>query len=59
MAASLIFSSGGVDYVALEFLGHVNALGTVWVAVLRNHDLEVGPIQPLVVLAPDVVTSSY
>lgn len=50
------FTSGGVDYLGLEILEHEDGVGTIWLAIPKNHDLETGPVTPVVVLAPDVVT---
>lgn len=54
--SGLEFTSGGVDYIGLEILEHEDGIGTIWLAIPRNHDLESGPVTPLIVLAPDVVT---
>lgn len=46
------FSSGGIDYVGLEFLLHIPGEGNVWVAVPQANDLETAPINPMIVLDP-------
>ncbi len=56
--SGLEFSSGGVDYIGLELLEHESGIGTIWLAIPRNHDLEAGPVTPLVVLAPDTVQAT-
>jgi len=50
------FSSGGTDYIGLEMIKHEDGIGTIWIAIPESHDLETGPIAPLVVLCPDIVT---
>ena len=54
--SGLQFTSGGVDYIGLEILEHEDGIGTIWLAIPKNHDLDVGPVNTQVVLAPDVVT---
>ena len=54
--SGLEFTSGGVDYYGLELLEHEAGIGTIWLAIPRNHDLEAGPVTPLIVLNPDVTT---
>ncbi len=54
--AGVQFTSGGVDYQGIEMLQHEDGIGTIWLAVPKNHDLETGPVTPRIVLAPDVVT---
>ena len=54
--SGLEFTSGGVDYLGLEMLEHEDGVGTIWLAVPKSHDLETGPVTPLIVLAPDAVT---
>ena len=54
--SGLEFTSGGVVYLGLEMLEHEDGVGTIWFAIPKNHDLEVGPVTPVIVLAPDVVT---
>ena len=56
--SGLKFTSGGVDYMGLEMLEHEDGIGTIWIAVPKNHDLDTGPISPVIVLAPDVVTAN-
>ncbi len=50
------FTSGITVYIGLEILEHEAGVGTIWLAIPKNHDLETGPVTPVVVLAPDVVT---
>jgi hypothetical protein len=52
----LQFNSVGTIYLALELVQHSAGVGTVWLAIPKSHDLEVGPTTPRYVLAPDVVT---
>ena len=54
--SGLEFTSGGVDYIGLEILEHEDGIGTIWLAIPKNHDLDVSPVNTQVVLAPDVVT---
>ena len=54
--SGLEFTSGGVDYLGLEILEHEDGVGTIWLAIPKNHDLESSPATPVVVLAPDEVT---
>ena len=54
--SGLEFTSGGVDYIGLEILEHEDGVGTIWLAIPKNHDLDVSPVDLKVVLAPDVVT---
>ena len=54
--SGLQFTSGGVDYIGLKLLEHEDGVGTIWEAIPKNHDLDVGPVTPVIVLAPDVVT---
>jgi hypothetical protein len=54
--SGLQFTSGGVDYIGLEILEHEDGVGTIWLAIPKNHDLETGPEEMRIVLAPDVVT---
>jgi len=49
------FTSGGVDYLGMEMLEHEDGVGTIWLAIPKNHDLETGPVTPLIVLNPDVL----
>jgi len=58
VGGGLTFTSGGVDYSTLEFLTHVDGIGTIWAAIPRMYDLETGPVVPMIVLCPDVVTPS-
>ena len=51
------FTSGSVVYYGIEMLQHVAGVGTIWVAIPKNHDLESVPVAPVIVLAPDVVTA--
>jgi hypothetical protein len=37
-------------------LEHEDGVGTIWLAIPKNHDLETGPEELRIVLAPDVVT---
>jgi|GEM_PF-2183582 len=53
--SGLEFTSGGVDYIGLELLEHEAGVGTIWLAIPKNHDLETGPVTPVIVLAPDTV----
>ncbi len=53
--SGLQFTSGGVDYIGLEILEHEDGVGTIWLAIPKNHDLDAGPVTPVIVLAPDVV----
>ena len=39
-----------------HILEHEDGVGTIWLAIPKNHDLDTGPVTPVVVLAPDVVT---
>ncbi len=55
----LAYTSGGVDYIALEYLVHSQGIGTIWVAIPKNYDLTVGPVTAVINLAPDVVTPNY
>ena len=50
------FTSGGVDYVGLEFLEHKDGVGSIWLAIPKDHDLETGPVTPVIVLAQGAVT---
>lgn len=52
------FTSGGVDFAGLEFLLHIPAKGNVWIAIPRNHDLEAGPVTPVIVLNPDTTLAN-
>ena len=54
--SGLEFTSGAVVYLGLEILEHEDGIGTIWLAIPKNHDLDTGPVTPVVVLAPDVVT---
>lgn len=54
--SSLEFTSGGVDYLGVQLLEHEDGVGTIWLGLPKNHDLDVGPVTPVIVLAPDVVT---
>jgi hypothetical protein len=54
--SGLEFTSGAVVYIGLEILEHEDGIGTIWLAIPKNHDLDTGPVTPVVVLAPDVVT---
>lgn len=54
--SGLQFTSGGVDYIGLEILEHEDGVGTIWLAIPKNHDLETGPVTVQIVLAPDVLT---
>lgn len=58
VGGGLTFTSGGVDYSTLEFLTDVTGIGTIWAAIPRMYDLETGPVVPMIVLCPDVVTPS-
>lgn len=53
--AGMAFTSGGVDYLGIELLECEPGIGTIWVAIPKNHDLEAGPVTPLIVLNPDVL----
>jgi microcystin-dependent protein len=55
----LKYTSAAVDYIALEYLVHFDGIGTVWVAMPRNYDLTLGPVIPVINLAPDVVKPNY
>ncbi|MHC4641240.1 MAG: phage tail protein [Planctomycetota bacterium] len=46
------FTSGGVDYIGLEYLALDVGTGSIWVALRKNHDLEKGPGTPMIVLDP-------
>jgi len=52
----LEFNSAGTMYLALELVQHNAAIGTVWLAIPKSHNLEVSPVTPQYVLAPDVVS---
>ena len=54
--SGLEFTSGAVVYIGLEILEHEAGVGTIWLAIPKNHDLDTGPVDLKVVLAPDVVT---
>ena len=54
--SGLQFTSGAVDYIGLNALEHEDGVGTIWSAIPKNHDLDTGPVTPVIVLAPDVVT---
>ena len=54
--SGLEFTSGAVVYLGLEILEHEDGVGTIWLAIPKNHDLESSPVTPMVVLAPDEVT---
>ena len=54
--SGLEFTSGGVNYIGLEILEHEDGIGTIWLAIPKNHDLDTGPVLFHIVLAPDVVT---
>jgi len=43
ITADYQFSSGGVDYIGMEYLSLVPGIGSIWVAMPKNHDLKVGP----------------
>lgn len=49
------FTSGGVDYVGLEFLEHKQGIGSIWLAIPKDHDLELGPITPVIILVQGLV----
>lgn len=53
--SGLEFTSGGVAYLGLELLEHKTGIGSVWLAIPKNHDLDSGPVTPVIVLAPDTV----
>jgi len=53
--SGLEFTSGGVDYLGLELLEHEDGVGTIWLAIPKNHDLDIGPVTPVIVLAPDTI----
>ncbi|MHC4691224.1 MAG: hypothetical protein ACYS67_00690 [Planctomycetota bacterium] len=55
----LKYTSAAVDYIGLEYLVHFDGIGTVWVAMPKNYDLSVGPVTPVINLAPDVVKPNY
>jgi len=55
--SGLQFTSGGVDYLGLDLLQHEDGIGTIWIAIPKNHDLDSSPVSPVIVLAPDVVTA--
>ena len=46
------FTSGGLNWLGIEYLLHDPNWGNVWVAVHKNHDLEMGPIAPMIVFEP-------
>ncbi len=50
------FTSGGVDYVGLELLEHKDGVGSIWLAIPKDHDLETGPVTPVIVLVQGAVT---
>jgi hypothetical protein len=54
--SGLEFTSGGIDYIGLEKIGHEDGIGSIWLAIPKNHDLETGPVTPVIVLAPSTVT---
>ncbi len=54
--SGLEFTSGTTVYIGLEILEHEDGVGTIWLAIPKNHDLESSPVTPQVVLAPDEVT---
>ena len=54
--AGVQFTSGAVVYLGLILLEHEDGVGTIWEAIPKNHDLDTGPVTPVIVLAPDVVT---
>lgn len=49
-------TSGGVDYVGLELLEHKDGVGSIWLAIPKDHDLETGPVTPVIVLVQGAVT---
>ena len=53
----LQFTSGGVDYIGLEFLEHKDGIGSIWLAIPKDHDLETCPVTPVIVLAQGPVTA--
>ncbi len=55
--SGLQFTSGGVDYVGLEFLEHEDGVGSIWLAIPKDHDLETGPVTPVIVLVQGAVTA--
>ena len=55
----LKYTSAAVDYIALEYLVHSQGIGTIWVAMPRNYDLEISPVTPVINLAPSVVKPNY
>ena len=55
----LKYTSAAVDYIGLEYLLHFDGIGTIWVAMPKNYDLTLGPVTPVINLAPDVVTPNY
>ena len=54
--SGLQFTSGGVDYVGLELLEHKDGVGSIWLAIPKDHDLETGPVTPVIVLVQGAVT---
>ncbi|PON17593.1 hypothetical protein C2W62_12415 [Candidatus Entotheonella serta] len=54
--SGLQFTSGGVDYIGLKFLEHKDNIGSIWLAILKDHDLETGPVTPVIVLTQGAVT---
>jgi hypothetical protein len=42
----------GILYVGLQVLQVIPGTGTIWLAIPKFHDLEQGPITPVIVLAP-------
>ena len=55
----LKYTSAAVDYIALEYLVHSQGIGTIWVAMPKNYDLEISPVTPVINLAPSVVKPNY
>ncbi len=49
-------TSGGVDYVGLELLEHKDGVGSIWLAIPKDHDLATGPVTPVIVLVQGAVT---
>ena len=43
----------GVIWIGLQLLQIVPGVGSIWLAIPKFHDLDQGPVQPVVVLNPD------
>ena len=60
MATQLTKTSGlqftdafGVIYLGIQLLETKPGVGSIWLAIPKFHDLEQGPITPVIVLNPD------